>query len=433
LISARVKLLSPTALLERLHGRLLLQSDGLCDLEPRHRTLNAAIEWSYQLLNVEEQTLFRRLGVFVGGWTLEAAGTICLENLTLNVLEGLASLLDKSLVKQATGSAGEPRFIMLETIHEYALEKSVASGELEMLRRHHATYFLALAEAAQPALTDAQQGQWLDRLELEHPNFRAALAWSHTETGRDNELRLASALAGFWQQRGHLSEGSSWLADALVQPEVDDSSGSPTVARQTLRARVLALPGTFGLFQNDLEAAQSHYEESLALSRELGDRARIGDVLGGLGMVTEMRGDHQQAVILLEENLALWRELGNRSDIAYALFFLGQPAYTQGQRQRASVLFEESLSLFREAKDSFGIASVLFRLAMLGIDRGEYEQAGAYLVESVTRLHELGERWQIINTLEVFACLAAVEGQQGEHPQFRLLRSARLFGAPAYP
>ena len=176
LISARVKLLPPATLLERLNGRLLLQSDGLRDIEPRHRTLNNAIEWSYQLLNLDEQTLFRRLGVFVGGWTLEAAEAVCTENLPLNIIEGMASLLDKNLVKQEVTADGEPRFTMLETIREYALQQLIAEAELDTLRQHHIDYFVRLAESAEAHVFGREQIAWFDRLDAELDNLRAALA-----------------------------------------------------------------------------------------------------------------------------------------------------------------------------------------------------------------------------------------------------------------
>ncbi len=419
LISARVKLLSPAALLERLHGRLMLQSDGLRDIEPRHRTLNAAIDWSYQLLSADEQTLFRRLGVFVGGWTLEAAEAVCMENLELSILDGLASLLDKNLVMRNTRADSESRFTILETIREYALEQLTASGELEVLQRQHAEYFVTLAESATPTVTPPQQGLWWDRLELEHPNFRAALGWGETE------LRLAVALAVFWSRRGHLSEGSGWLTGALARP----AEGASTETYRTLRAKALEWLGDFGIFQGERDAPQPRYEESLALYGELGNTEGIAEVLSHFGMLFVMRGDHERAVALLEESLELYRELGNKSGIAWGLFFLGQPIYIQGYIQRAGAMFEESVALFRAVDDTWGIASALFRVAMVALDEGAYHQAGAYLVESLTRLRELGERWQIVNTLEVFACLAAVQRQQSEDTQPSLLRAARIFGA----
>ena len=420
LISARVKLLSPAALLERLQGRLMLQSDGLRDLEPRHLTLNAAIEWSYQLLSADEQTLFRRLGVFVGGWTLEAAGAVCLENLRLNILDGLASLLDKNLVKQDTRSDGDPRFMMLETIREYSLEQASSHDELDDLRKRHADYFTALAERTG---LRADLVRWLNFLEAEHDNFRAALASG--ETG----LRLAVALCVFWQRRGHLSEGSGWLARMLKRHEVGISSGSPTAANHALRARALNWLGVFGVFQGNLDAAQPQNEESLALFRELGDTAATAEVLSDLGMLFQMRGAYEQADGVLEESLTLFRELGNTCGIAWGLFFLGTLAYTRDQAQRAGTLWEESLILMRAEDDKLGIAAVLAHLAMVLLDQHDYGRAGAHLVEGLTLLRQLGERYQIVHTLEVFAWLTLVQEQLVDDMGSSLLSAVRIFGA----
>jgi len=427
LISARIKLLSPAALLERLHGRLMLQSDGLRDIEPRHRTLNAAIDWSYQLLSTEEQTLFRRLGVFVGGWTLEAAGAVCMENLNLNPLDGLASLLDKNLVKQETGFAGDPRFMMLETIREYALERLVASGELELLQRQHAIYFVALAESPDPTLVKKQIKQWWDRLELEHANFRAALTWSRTEANDETGLRLMLALVDFWRLRGHLREGSGWLADLLAKHK-GDRSASPTEADRTKWAIALDWLGLFSLWQGDLEAAQLHFEESLGLFREVGDMARSAETLSDLGMLFQMRGDYERANALLDESLALFRTLDNIGGITMCLFFLGTLAYSQGNANQAGALFEESLIQFRTSEVTWMIAGVLTNLAMIALDQGDYGQAKAYLMESLTLLRQIDEKWQIVHTVEVLARLTVEQGQKGDNVQLHL-RAARLFGA----
>jgi predicted ATPase/transcriptional regulator with XRE-family HTH domain len=411
LISARVKLLSPAALLERLHGRLMLQSDGLRDIEARHRTLNAAIDWSYQLLNAEEQTLFRRLGVFVGGWTLEAGESIGMENLNLNILDGLASLLDKNLVKHDTRSDGEPRFMMLETIREYALEKLAESGELDHLRKRHADYFTVLAESAGSERFRADAVLWLTIIETELDNLRAALAWGK------NGLRLALALGSFWQQRSHLSEGSGWLDAALMRQDV----ATLTTADRTLRAKALFWLGTFRSWQGDLDAAESPHEESVALYRELGDRAGLSEALSNYGMLFLMRGNHERAAPPLEESLILSHELRDTTQIAYSLHFLGILAYSQGDIQRAGTLWEESLVLRRADGNRWLIAIILAFLAMVMLDQGDDVRAHGQLVESLTLLRELGERWQTAHTLEVFACMAVMQGH--------FIRAAHIFGA----
>ena len=429
LISARVKLLSPSALLERLHGRLMLQSDGLRDIEPRHRTLNAAIDWSFQLLNAEEQVLFRRLGIFVGGWRLDAAEAICTESLTLNLLDGMASLLDKNLLVQDTRADGVPRFTMLETIREYAYEQLAASGELGHLQRQHAAYFLALAETVHTALTSVQMGLWWDRLEVEHPNFRAALAWSRTAADHKTELRLSLALGGFWHLRGHMSEGSGWLVDALTRTAEGAGSEPLTAADRALRARALALLGLFGQLRGDLDTSQAHLEESLSLFRELEDSAGIADVLGDYGMLFVLRGDYEQAEVALHDCLTLWRELGNIDGIALIFLFLGNLAYARGNITQAGMLWEESLTLFQAQGNTWVTSTLLTQRAMIALENGNYRRASESLVESLMLLREMGEVWQTAHTLEVFACLAAAQGQQAEDGRSSLLRSARIFGA----
>ena len=428
LISSRVKLFSPSALLERLHGRLMLQSDGLRDIEPRHRTLNAAIEWSYQLLSVEEQTLLRRLSVFVGGWTLDATGAVCLEHLNLSVFDGLASLLDKNLVKQETQSDDEPRFQMLETIREYALGQLAASGEESALQRQHADYFLALAETTHPPLTGVETGLWWDRLEVEHPNLRAALTWSRTQADRETELRLSLALVGFWHRRGHISEGSGWLADALTRTE-GAARELPTATYHRLRAKALDALGTFMVFRGDLDSAQPLYEECLRLFQELEDSAGIAETLGDYGMLFVQSREYVRAEALLNESQVLWRELGSTGGMAGGFLFLGNLAYAQGQITQAGAAWEEGLALCRAENFTWNASILLTQLAMVTQEEGDYQRAGAQLTESLTILREMRERWQTAYTLEVFACLAAAQGPSSEDGQSSLRRSARLFGA----
>ncbi len=422
LISARVKLLSPAALLERLHGRLMLQSDGLLDLEPRHRTLNAAINWSYQLLNADEQTLFRRLGVFVGGWTLEAAAAVCLENLGLSIVDGLASLLDKSLIKRETFSQDEPRFTMLETIREYAFERLISSGEVETIRQRHADYFVTFAEIAPSFLNRTEQESGWDRLELEHANFRAALARG------EGDLRLVLALVGFWRLRGHLNEASEWLARALER-QVHLASGALSEADRMMRARALAALGVVEHWQGNLDAALPHHEESLRLFREIGNSEWIADVLGDYGMLFVLRGEFELAGLHLNESMALWRELGNQGGIGITFIFLGNLAYSQEQTAQAGEFWEEGLAQFRAEGNEWVRSILLAHLAMVALDQSDYHRAETKLIESLTILGEMGERWQIAQTLEVFACLEAAQGKRSEVRRSTLLRSARIFGA----
>jgi DNA-binding NarL/FixJ family response regulator len=341
-----------------------------------------------------------------------------------DLLMRLQSLVDNNLLQQRERGDGEPRVTMLETIREYALEHLVTSGELERLQRHHAVSFMRLAEAAEAALSGPQQGLCLNRLDMELANFRAALAWSQMGVECDTGVRLAVALVPFWTRRGYFSEGSGWLTGALAHI----AAVPPTEADRARRTKVLDALGLFAVWQDDLDAAQPRYEESLALAREGEDRAGIANALRLLGTISQQRGDHARAGALVAESLTLSRELGDAPGIAWSHFFQGTLAYTEGQPRRAGELWEESLRWFRAQEDSWGIGTVLAHLAMVALDQGD-DRAGAHLVESLTRLRDLGERWQIVHTLEVVARFAAAREYRPAETEPGVLQAARLFGA----
>ena len=266
LAAARVRLLPPEAILARLDQRLRLLIGGARDLPARQQTLRRTIDWSYDLLDTAEQKLFRRLAVFAGGRTLAAIAAVCNAegDMAFDALDGVASLVDKSLLRKQDGVGGEPRFVLLETIHEYASEKLQESGETEELRLRHALYFLALAEEAEPELGGARRAVWLDRLEEEHDNLRAALAWSRSQVSGEDAarrlatgLRLGGALLGFWDSRGHFTEGRAHLAPLLAR----SATSAPTAAR----AKALITVGRLAWDQGDLTEARSLHEESLAI------------------------------------------------------------------------------------------------------------------------------------------------------------------------
>jgi predicted ATPase len=281
LAATRIKLLSPETLLARLEQRLSLLTDGARDLPPRHRTLRAAIEWSYELLDVGVQTLFCRLGVFVGGCTLDAATAVSntTNDVLVDVTGGIASLLDKSLLQQVEGMDGEARFTMLETIREYALERLEQSGEAEAVRQRHAEYCLALAEIAEPHLQQHDQLSWLDRLEREHDNLRAALRWVLDGDAGEIGLRLAAALAEFWFIRSYRSEARGWFEAVLAHP----NAAAPTPVRAKV---LLAASSAIG----SRTAIPALAEESLAISRTLGDTACGGTLRGKPGALPCARG-----------------------------------------------------------------------------------------------------------------------------------------------
>ncbi|MBX3065472.1 MAG: helix-turn-helix domain-containing protein, partial [Anaerolineae bacterium] len=410
LISARIKVLPPAALLERLHGRLMLQSDGLHDFEPRHRTLNAAIDWSYQLLAAEEQALFRHLGIFVGGWTLEAADAVCGKDLNLNLLDGMTSLLDKNLVKQDTRSDGEPRYMMLETIREYALEQLTASGELKALQRQHADYFIRLADTADKGMMGPQQKLWWDRVEADLANFRAVLGWSETGNIREEGKRMAVALGEFWARRGYLREGRSWIAAQLARQEQNTANRQLSAEERAHRAETLNWLAASNHMISASDMTESYYAESVALFRELGDKSGLAEVLADFGIFFQIRGDYELASTLIEESLSLRREIGHTRGIAASLDFLGTVTYRRGDIQPASALWEESLMRMRAENDPWRTAMVLAHVATGALEQGNYERAKTHLIESLTTLRELDERWQTAQTVEMCACLVAVQG-----------------------
>jgi predicted ATPase len=460
LAAARIKILSPQKMLERLGNRLKLLTGGARDLPERQRTLRSTIEWSYGLLEEGEKVLFARLSVFAGGRTLEAIEAICdaRGDLPFDVLDGLSSLVNKSLLKQEEGVGGEPRFVMLETIHEYAREKLQGSGEAEEVRRLHAEYFLALAEEAEPAVEGAQQPAWVERLEEEHDNIRTALSWSLGQ-GQDPELalRMGAALGEFWNLRGHYGEVRRWFEEALAK-----SSPAPTAAR----ARALQRVSWLAYLQGDLDRAEEASEEGLALEglelfRTGGGDSTAAELQRVLGMVVGNRGELERETELLEESLALSREVGSLRGMALSFLCLGAAWRQRGELERATQLLEEALTMFRETGEQALIAAVLnhlgftflfqgdlerakatseeaaamFRLqkhtsylsdaldnlGWVALLRGDSERARALYIESMQLCLERGDKLGAHEDLEGLACVAAARGETE--------RAARLFGA----
>jgi hypothetical protein len=302
LAAARIKLLTPGAMLERLASRLKLLGGGSRDLPVRQRTLRGTIEWSHALLEEGERVLFARLAVFSGGRTLEAIEAVCDPRgaLAVDALEGVSSLLDKSLLRQEEGPEGEPRFVMLETIHEYARERLGASGEAEETSRLHVEYFLTLAEDAEPELSGADQLTCLERLEAEHDNMRAALAWS-LEREPQTALRLAGTLARFWEMRCRFVEGSRWLEAALRQGDRVDAA---------TQAKLASEAGTFAFYRTDFDHAIVLHGEALGLYRELGNWAYGAYCLEAFAGLAGARGQGERAVRLWGAAEALRTDIG---------------------------------------------------------------------------------------------------------------------------
>ncbi len=372
------------------------------------------MDWSYSLLAEKERILSRRLSVFAGGWTLEAAEAICAADGVdpADIVDLLTQLVDKSLVIVEM-HAREARYGMLETVRQYGIDRLEESGEVDDVRRRHRDWYLAWAEQAAPELAGPQQALWFARLETEYDNLRAALEWSKLEKcGAEASLRLTGALRGFWARRGHWREGREWLEAALARStEVSPlaSSGALLGATHFARRR-----GDYGL-------ATTLGQKGLALCRALGDKDGCASFLSALGIVALLQGDYEGARALCEETLSLSRERGNKSLMGTALTHLGFVALYQRDYERATALHTESLALFREIGDKWNIAFALYGLAVVALRRRDYERAVAFFTDSLILCKEVGNRWISEECLEGFARVASATGH---YP-----RAARLFGA----
>jgi DNA-binding CsgD family transcriptional regulator/tetratricopeptide (TPR) repeat protein len=410
LAAARIKMLPPQALLARLSQRLAVLTSGPHDAPARQQTLRNTIAWSYNLLEVQEQQLFRRLSVFVGGCTLEAIEAI---NTVFDnnqggdqVLDRVASLIDKSILQQTEQEGEQPRLVMLETIREYGLEALETSGEMEVARQAHAEFYLRLAEEAEPELRGAQSALWLERLEREHDNLRAVMQWlleqERARQRKEMALRLGIALKEFWFVRGSYSEGRAFLEQALA--------GSEGVA-PSVRAKAIDASGQMVAILGDLERAQGLFEGSLALSQSLGDTAGIARSLQGLGWIAQIRGSYTAARRLAEEALVLGREVGDKERIAWALRLLAVQHAFQGERERARILFEESLALHRELGNKSSIADSLLMLAQEYFHAQSDPMAVRSLLEESLALNrETGDKSGIANSLGLSAQVALSQG-----------------------
>jgi non-specific serine/threonine protein kinase len=448
LAASRLRALSVQALADQLEQSFRLLSGGDRTV-PRQQTLQATLDWSYDLLTPQEQTLLCRLSVFAGGWTLEAAEAVCPDPLgdavppdqrhererherdgvvpvhSGRVLDLLTRLVDASLVVYEELPEGTARYRLLETLRQYARERLAERGEGEAAacRTAHRDYFLALAEEAEPHLISREQVTWLKRLESEHDNLRAALEWRGSEAiagvaGEEGPagaervaatscLRIAAALGQFWLQRSHLSEGRQQLARALALEAENDKGGGKASAT---RAKALFRAGVLAYGQGDYTSARGLFSEALTLYRILGDRAGIAEALRRLGNVARRQGDYASARVLHTEAVALKRELGDRLEIILALLNLGDVAEAQGDVAAARQLNEESLALRRELGDKSGIAVSLHHLAEIAKRQGNYASARALYAEAVALKRELGTRLGIAVSLHNMAHLALAQG-----------------------
>ncbi|MDQ3855126.1 MAG: tetratricopeptide repeat protein, partial [Chloroflexota bacterium] len=411
LAAARVKLLPPQAMLARLQKRLAILTGGPRDLPTRQQTLQNTIEWSYDLLDSEQQELFTRLGVFVGGCTVEAVEAVCDPDGTLDLYEGLLALVDKSLLRQDESPDGDPRYVMLLTIREFALAQLEARGEAMAARCRHAEYYLSLAEQTGPHLRGTEQVAWLQRLQAEHDNFTAALNWLLEDAQPELLLRLARALWWFWDSRGYAGEGVHWLDRAL-----ELGAAAPA----DLRARALAASALMASTRGETDRAAAHAEQSLALLRQLGDSRGLADTLIELGWAL-YRIDYARAEPLFKESRELFRQLGARRDAGRAAIGLGCVAVMSGDPKQARALFEEGLSISRAEGNRQGEAHALYNLGWAALAEGDEPRARALYVDSLRRFTEMGDMHGILIGLEGLAAHAASLHQ----PE----RAATLFGA----
>ena len=402
LAAARARVLPPEAMLARLGDRLGLLTGGARDLPDRQRTLRATLDWSYDLLSVAERSLFARLAVFAGGWTLGAAEAVCDVGGEAEVFERVSALADKSLLQQRAIGGHEPRFTMLETVREYAMEWLEESGELGILRQRHAAYFLKLAEEEERASQGPLQRVWLDRLEIEHDNFRAALSWSFAPQG-DTEvgLQLTGALSHFWYVREHHSEARMWLQRALERP-------SGAIAA---RAKVLVGAGRLAWFLGELRRGNTLLEEGLALYKDLGDDAGAAFTLLVLGRIAVSQGDRKRGATLVEGALASFRQRGNEWGIARALIVLGDVALFEYEVDRASAKFQAALDLSRDLEDAEGIALSLLYLGRAAHMRGEADRSEMLLKESLVVFRESGDSRGVAEVLLELGRVARVHGE----------------------
>ena len=455
LAAARIKILPPQAMLARLQGRLKVLVGGARDLPARQQTLRGTIEWSYDLLDEPEKALFRRMSVFVGGCALEAVETVCsvgVNDLEIDALMGASSLVDKSLLRQDE-LEGEPRFWMLETIREYGLERLASSGEIEVVQRQQADFFLALARQAETKIVEIGQLAWLERLDSEHDNIRAALSWAISSGKAEVALGFGGALWHFWQVRSHLSEGSDWLRKSAA---LQEATQYPLA-----RAKALCSAAILTWQQGDRNEAYKLSEESLALSlqtgdksslafaqtvmgltlqfwngdkqslihalkgaelfREVGDVWGLGQALNIVGLVKMSQGGYAEARPWVEEGLAKFKEMGDGWGASQAMNILGDLARIDGDFAGARAFYEESLRIYRELHIKADIPASLHNLGHVALREKDYERARTLFENSLALQQELGNK---LGVAECLNGLAGVIAAQGEN-----LRAARLLGA----
>ena len=423
LAAARTKVLSVEQISNRLEESLRLLSAGGRTAMPHHRTLRATMDWSHGLLTQKERVLLRRLSVFAGGFTLEPAEGVCMGGSIGEgeVLDLLASLTDKSLVLFEERQDGWPRYRLLETIRQYALERLEESGEAERVRERHAMVFLELAERAHPELMGEGQVEWLERLEQEYGNLRAAMSWALDATDAATGARMGWALWQFWWIRGHHREGRRWIEAALKS---DLPPG--------LRGRALVVAGTLAFSHGDYQRCEACSKEALELSRQVGDELGAAWARVGLGVVAMIRTDHEAATPHLEEALRTFHEFDEYFGVARVTTCLGMVALMRGEEAKATPMFEEGLAVARRIGDRTTAYITLYSLASLALSRRDHNDAATLFEEGITVSEQVGDRANVAYCLRG---LATVAGARDQPERWALLAGAaeRLLEAAGFP
>jgi predicted ATPase/serine/threonine protein kinase len=447
LAAARVKILPPADLRARLEHRLELLTSGPRDVPERQQTLRRAIQWSYDLLTPAEQRLFRRLSVFAGGCTLEAAEAVCntAEDLGVPVLEGVTSLVENSLLVQRVAQDGEPRFSMLETFREYGRNRLIESGETDATERAHAAYMLVIAEEETLGMTPAERDAWLEICDAEHDNLRAAIQYLE-RTSDPWSLRLAGALFRFWEQREHLTEGCDTLERVLAM------SGSQAATRE--RARALFASAVLSDLLGEYARADQRAQAACAIYRHFGDNRALATAMVAMAWQTQRRGRYADATALFEETVQIWEQLGDpvaadlarsntattsklqgdyerarrllqhvadnsktRGDvrgIAAALNGLGDVAQSEGDHEAARRYHKQSLDIYKRIGDRWGIAGVFADLARIDVEASDYAAARASLTQALQTFRELGHQRGVARQLEMLSWCASCQSRDGD-------------------
>jgi predicted ATPase len=406
LAAARMKMLSPQAILSRLVHRLKLLTGGSRDLPTRQQTMRGTMDWSYELLTEAEQRIFRRLAVFAGGFTLEFAEKVVDDDEGTDVLDIVTSLVNKSLLLAEQQARGEVRFRLLGVVREYAHDRLDESGEVPAIRRKHAAYLLALVEEAEPNLRSAQPAESLNRLEEEYDNIREALRWSLANDA-DTAARIAVAIRYFWDFLGYLTEGLGILKEIFalgdrVPPKI--------------RCLLLSMAGNIAKFQGDYATAHMMYERGLKESRELGDLSQVALLCRGLGGLAVENGDPEGARRFIEEAFAAARAANDNFGVARSLNMLGDLARSEGDYRSARPLLAEALELCRQTGNKYATANILNNLAAADYGDGDYAASLAHFTEGLKMAQErgykvTGDRIAISYSLDGFAALAEQDGR----------------------